>query len=64
MYVLDIQWLLLMEILNPREHSPKADGISIQRNLGTNFFGTIPSYGQDLGGLDEAGGWHGRSGVC
>lgn len=21
MYVLDIQWLLLMEILNPREHS-------------------------------------------
>lgn len=64
MYVLDIQWLLLMETLNPREHAFQSQmEFPFRKNLGTNFIRTIPSSRQDLGSLDEIGGWHCRSGI-
>lgn len=58
MYVLDIQRLLLMENLNPCEHSPRPDGVSIQKNLGTGFFRTMTASRQELGSLSVTGGWH------
>lgn len=38
---------------------PKPDGVSIQKNLGTNFIRTITSSRQDQGRL-KIGGWHRR----
>jgi hypothetical protein len=53
-----MQWLLLMENLNPHGYFPKADGVSIQKNLGIDFFRTIASPRQDLGRLCRTIDWH------
>jgi hypothetical protein len=47
-----------MENLNPHGYFPKADGVSIQKNLGIDFFRTIASPRQDLGRLCRTIDWH------